>query len=61
MKNKAAFDIAYRGYKNEQGNIRFICEIPIKQQVMETSKVVEMCQPQQSSLCTPTFEAEKKE
>ena len=38
MKNKAAFDIAYSGYKNEQENIRFVREIPIKQEVMKLAK-----------------------
>ena len=38
MKNKAAFNIAYSGYKNEQENIRFVREIPIKQEVMKLAK-----------------------
>ena len=55
-----AFDIAYVGYKNEQENIHFIREMPIKQEATETSEVVEMCQPQSPPLSTPTLEAEKR-
>ena len=38
VKSKVAFDIVYDGYKNEQENIHFIREIPIKQEVVEISK-----------------------
>ena len=37
VKSKVAFDIAYAGYKNKQENIHFICEMPIKQEVLKTS------------------------
>ena len=60
VKSKVAFDIAYVGYKNEQENIHFIREMPIKQEATETSEVVEMCQPQSPPLSTPTLEAEKR-
>ena len=55
VKSKVAFDIAYVGYKNEQENIHFIREMPIKQEATETSEVVEMC-----PFSTPTLEAEKR-
>ena len=61
MKSKVAFDIAYRGCKNKQENINFIREMSIKQEVQETSKVVETCQPQPPPLSTPAPKAEKKE
>ena len=60
MKSKVAFDIAYRGCKNKQENINFIREMSIKQEVQETSKVVETCQPQSPPLSTPAPKAEKK-
>ena len=60
MKSKVAFDIAYRGCKNKQENIHFIREMSIKQEVQETSKVVETCQPQPPPLSTPAPKAEKK-
>ena len=60
MKSKVAFDIAYRGCKNKQENINFIREMSIKQEVQETSKVVETCQPQSLPLSTPAPKAEKK-
>ena len=61
MKSKVALDIAYGGYTNEQENIHFIHKMPIKQEVVETSEMVEMCQPQLPLLSTPTIEAEKEE
>ena len=61
MKSKMAFDTAYGGYTNEQENIHFIHKMPMKQEVVETSKMVEMCQPQPPPLSTPTNETEKKE
>ena len=61
MKSKVDFDIAYGGYKNEQENIHSIREIAIKQEVVETSEVAEMCQPQPLPLSTPTLETEKME
>ena len=60
VKSKTAFDITYGGCKNEQENIHFISEIVIKQEVMETSVVVETCQ-LPPSLSTPVLEAGKKE
>ena len=43
VKIKVAFDIAYRSYKNKQEKIHFIREMLIKQEVLETSEVVESC------------------
>ena len=60
VKSKTAFDITYGGCKNEQENIHFISEIVIKQEVMETSVVIETCQ-LPPPLSTPVLEAEKKE
>ena len=45
MKSKIAFDVAFGGYKNKEENIHFIREMLIKQEVVETSQVVEMCPP----------------
>ena len=60
VRGKLAFDIAYGNYKNQQENVHFICETSIKQEVVETSEVVEMCPPHPPS-STSTPEAEKKE
>ena len=54
---KLALDIAYGGYKNQQENIHLIREMPIKQEVVETSEVVETCPPPPPA---PTPETEKK-
>ena len=43
VKIKVAFDIAYRSYKNKQEKIHFIREMLIKQEVLETSEVVDSC------------------
>ena len=59
VKTKVAFDIAYRGYKNEQEDIHFVREMPIKQEVMETSERVETYQ--QPPWPFPASETEKKE
>ena len=40
VRSKLAFDVTYGGYKNQQENIHFIREMPIKQDVVETSEVV---------------------
>ena len=58
--SKVAFDIAYGNYKNQQENMHFVREMPIKQNVVKTSEMVEMCPPHRPSP-TPTIEAEKKE
>ena len=60
VRSKLAFDIAYGNYKNQQENVHFICETSIKQEVVETSEVVEMCPPNPPS-STATPEVEKKE
>ena len=44
MKSKVAFDIAYGSYKNEQENKHFVREMPIKQDVVETSEMAETYQ-----------------
>ena len=59
VKSKVAFGIAYGVYKNEQENIHIFCKMLIKQEVVETSEVVEICQSPPSS--TPSPEAKKKE
>ena len=59
MRSKLVFDIAYGNYKNQQENIHFIREMPIKQEVIETNEVVEMCSPHPPTP-TPTPEAEKR-
>ena len=61
VKSKVAFDVAYGGYKNEQEKINFIREMQIKQEVVETSVVVETRQPQPPPSSTPILKAEKKE
>ena len=43
VKRKVTFDIAYRSYKNKPEKIHFILEMPIKQEVVESSKVVKTC------------------
>ena len=40
VRSKLAFDVTYGGYKNQQENIHFFREMPLKQDVVETSKVV---------------------
>ena len=49
----------YGGYKNEQRNVHFVREMPIKQEVVETSEVVETYQPH--LLPTPTSTAKNNE
>ena len=44
MKSKVAFDIAYGSYKNEQENKHFVREMPIKQDVVETSEMAKTYQ-----------------
>ena len=56
MKSKVSFDIAYGGYKNEQKNIHFICEVLIKREVVETSEVVKTCPAPPSSFSAPNVE-----
>ena len=56
VKSKLAFNIASGGYKNQQENIHFIREMPIKQEVVKTSNVVEMYSPPPP---TSTLEVEK--
>ena len=56
MKSKVSFDIAYGGYKNEQKNVHFICEMLIKQETVETSEVVETCPAAPSSFSAPNVE-----
>ena len=59
VKSKAAFDIAYDSYKSEQES-NFIREmLLIKQEVVKTSKVVEMSPP--PPLSSSASEAVKKE
>ena len=58
--SKVAFDVAYGNYKNQQENMHFIREMPIKQNVVKTSEMAEMC-PSHPPSPTPTLEAEKKE
>ena len=60
VKSKVAFDIANDGYKSEQESIYFIREmLSIKQEVVKTSKVVEMSPP--PPLSSSASEAVKKE
>ena len=59
VKSKMNFDIAYGRFKNEQENIPFVREMSIKHKVVETSKVVGICQPPLLSTSAP--EAQKKE
>ena len=60
VRSKLAFDVAYGGYKNQQENMHFICEMLIKQEVVENSEVVETYLPPPLPLSPPTPEAEKK-
>ena len=55
MRCKLACDIAYVGYANQQANIYFTREMPIKQEVSKTSELVQSWPPP-----TPTLEAEKR-
>ena len=59
VKSKVAFEIAYGNYKNEKENMRFVSEMPIMQEVLEASEVVETCQP--PSLSTSAPEVDNKE
>ena len=56
MRSKLSSDITYGSYKNQQENIHFIHEMPTKQEVAETSELVETCLPS-----APTPQAEKIE
>ena len=59
VKSKVAFEIAYGNYKNEKENMLFVCEMPIIQEVLEASEVVETCQPPLLSTSAP--EVDNKE
>ena len=59
VKSKVAFETAYGDYKNEKENMLFVCEMPIIEEVLETSEVVETCQPPPLSTSAP--EVDKKE
>ena len=59
VKSKVAFEITYGNYKNEKENMRFVSEMPIMQEVLEASEVVETRQP--PSLSTSAPEVDNKE